>query len=304
MTISEPYSSAAAVEMAIKDAALRAHQLDPTVSVHERIRQAYFDRLLCRVFSDGEISDWVLKGGTGVLARVPNARATKDIDLFKRGYKLGEALVDLRRLAALDLGDHFRFEYLRHETSIAGDQQPYADGYRITFATYLGVKNLQPVRVDLVTGLGDIDAIEFLDPINRIDLPRLATCKYRLYPVVNQIADKVCATMSAYASGPSSREHDLVDLVVFATTQTIDADSLRRWILVEAQSRGLGDIRKFEIPKVWGSRYGRAVRDIPTCLEYASIADARGLMADFIDTVLENRALSGEWNPVTRQWIL
>ena len=95
----EPYPDARAVEMAIKTAAQATFVVDSSVSVSERIRQAYFDRLLCRVFSEGPSSQWVLKGGTGMLARVPNARATMDIDLFVNGYTLGQALVRLRALA-------------------------------------------------------------------------------------------------------------------------------------------------------------------------------------------------------------
>ncbi len=82
----EPYANARAMEMVIKPATQAAHEVDPSVSVDERIRQATFDRLLCRVFSEGSSSEWVLKGGTGMFARVPNARATKDIDLFVNGY--------------------------------------------------------------------------------------------------------------------------------------------------------------------------------------------------------------------------
>jgi len=34
------------------------------------------------------MSEWVLKGGTGMLARIPDSRATKDIDLFATGASL------------------------------------------------------------------------------------------------------------------------------------------------------------------------------------------------------------------------
>jgi hypothetical protein len=45
-----PYASAKAVDDAIKQAARNA-AADASVSVTDRIRQAYFDRFLCRVFS-------------------------------------------------------------------------------------------------------------------------------------------------------------------------------------------------------------------------------------------------------------
>lgn len=85
---SGPYGDPRSVEMAIKGAAKAMYAADPSVSINERIRQAHFDRLLCRVFSQGAQSEWVLKGGSGMLARIPDARTTKDIDLFATGHTL------------------------------------------------------------------------------------------------------------------------------------------------------------------------------------------------------------------------
>lgn len=85
------YPTSAGVEAAIKDAAQKACRTDPSRIVPDLIRQACFDRFLCRVFSDDVESDWALKGGTGMLARVPNARATLDIDLYRSARRPGAA---------------------------------------------------------------------------------------------------------------------------------------------------------------------------------------------------------------------
>ena len=47
----------------------------------DRIRQEHFRRFLSRAFAEGNDSGWLLKGGTGALARVGSARTTTDIDL-------------------------------------------------------------------------------------------------------------------------------------------------------------------------------------------------------------------------------
>ncbi|MGH8777149.1 MAG: hypothetical protein ACRDWI_19065 [Jiangellaceae bacterium] len=63
------------------------------------------------------------------------------------------------------------------------------------------------------------------EPANRLHLRGpLVTHPYRLYPVADQIADKVCATMETnYPGGKrSSRVKELVDLVALAHTQTVD----------------------------------------------------------------------------------
>jgi hypothetical protein len=70
--------------------------------------------------------------------------------------------------------------------------------------------------VDLAVGTGITGEVTTTEPANALDLPRLVRHQYRLYLVVDQIADKVCATMTAYNQRMSSREKDLVDLVVFA----------------------------------------------------------------------------------------
>lgn len=163
--MTEPsYPDARAVESAIKDAAKSTHAAYPTRQTGDLIRQAYYDRFLCRVFSDTETSEWVLKGGTGMLARVPTARRTLDADLYRAGYDKDQALADLRRLAAIDLSDHFLFVYREHHAILAGDVQPYADGYRVTFDAYLGVKLVDTIKIDMSAGAGPTDGVEVGEP--------------------------------------------------------------------------------------------------------------------------------------------
>lgn len=132
----EPYPTAHGVESAIKEAAKKAAQADPSLDMNKRIQLEYFNRFLSRIFSEGDDSEWVLKGGAGMLARIPSTRSTLDIDLYRRGFTLDQALEDLRRLASIDLGDHFRFEYAGHESSIEAYSQPYTDGYRVVHCVH------------------------------------------------------------------------------------------------------------------------------------------------------------------------
>ena len=66
------YRTDAALEMAVRDAAKASPQ-----DTNRAIAGFYFHRLLCRVFSDPE-QHFVLKGGLGMLARVPDARVLVD----------------------------------------------------------------------------------------------------------------------------------------------------------------------------------------------------------------------------------
>lgn len=300
--MTEPYQSAAAVESAIRDAARKAFSRDKSTSTQDRIRQEHFRRFLSRVFSERDDSDWVLKGGTGVLARVPSGRRTIDVDLFRANNSLDGALADLRRLADVDLGDYFRFVYRRHRSAVGGDQQAYTDGYGVDFDVYIGADRKEPLRVDLVVGVIVTDDVTVAAPANRLDLPRLPANDYRLYPIVDQIADKVCATMAEYGGRPSSREKDLVDLVVIAATQIVDADALRRAIEVEARARSLEPFTELAIPGTWGRSYATQAKHVPYCAGHPTVGRAAELMRTFIDMVLRGEVSGRSWSPESLAW--
>ena len=293
------YGTAKAVESAIKDAARQANRVDPSRQIGDLIRQAHYDRFLCRVFSAGEDSEWVLKGGSGMLARVPNARRTLDADLFRSGYDKDKALTELRRVADTDLGDFFRFVYHEHRMILVDDLQPYADGYRVTFDAFLGATPLNPIKIDLSAHEGVTDNITVIDPANRLVLPQLIGVPYRLYPVVNQIADKVCATLATYGGKDSSRVKDGVDLVVIAVTQDMDAEALADALQHECGKRHLAFPSSFIFPAGWGRSYASQARRTPA--EPFTITAAQALMDAFIGPVLTRQAV-GAWNPISRSW--
>lgn len=302
MTSTERYGSPGAVEAAIRNAAAKAAKEAPSLSTAERIRMEYFHRFLCRVFSETEQSDWVLKGGTGMLARIASARATKDIDLFNRHNSLEDALEELRHLAATDLGDFFQFVFTGAEKAVGGEEQPYTDGRKVHFDIYIGANKRGNLNVDLVTGSAMTDEPEYLEPSNSLVLPKLHSVPYRLYPVVDQIADKVCATLTVFNGRQSSREKDLVDLVTLATTYDIDGSRLTLAISQEARVRKLNLPGQFELPSSWGAVYSSEAAKVPACSRHLSIEQAQQLMHSFVGTVLVGEARGKSWNRDILDW--
>ncbi|KQY58962.1 hypothetical protein ASD11_04910 [Aeromicrobium sp. Root495] len=300
--MSEPYPTPAGVEAAIKDAAKKAAKADLSLDVNRRIQLEYFNRFLSRVFSDGDESEWVLKGGTGILARVPSTRSTRDIDLYREGFTLTQALDDLIRLAAIDLGDHFGFEYVGHTDSIGNDTQPYTEGYQVKFNIFIGLSAKGNLQVDLAVGAGMTGDVVTTEPATALNLPRLARNPYRLYPVVDQIADKVCATMTEYHEKASSREKDLVDLVVFATTQDIDGDDLRTAIATEARRRKMETFDHFAVPTTWGAGYAKLSKPVPYCADYRTVDLAAELVTRLIDPALSRDAAGKTWSHESLSW--
>lgn len=302
MTEHVPYPTAAGVESAIKDAAKKAAAADPSLDVNKRIQIEYFNRFLSRVFSEGDVSEWVLKGGTGILARIPSTRATRDIDLYRKGLTLTQALDDLIRLAATDLGDHFRFEYDRHTDAIGNDTQPYTEGYQVKFNIFVGLNAKGPLQVDLVVGAHITGEVTTVAPATTLELPRFVSHPYRLYPVADQIADKVCATMSEYNNRASSREKDLVDLVVFATTQDIEGTALRIAIATESRRRRMEPLEHFAVPSSWGVGYAKLSKSVPYCADYRTVELASALVTRLIDPVLSDDTEGKTWSHDALAW--
>lgn len=107
-----PYTTAAAFRTALKARVTAIAKQDPRYTVNELQRQFTYDRILSRCFSGEDGQRWVLKGAGALLARLPDARHSKDIDLYYAELAAGpeEATAALLAAADRDIGDHFRFE--------------------------------------------------------------------------------------------------------------------------------------------------------------------------------------------------
>jgi hypothetical protein len=307
----EGYADWRSLERAIKDAAKKAaQQAGPGVSaasVDAQIRQARFDRFLTRVFAQGEQSEWLLKGGMSMLARVSRSRTTKDMDLAApHAADLAEAGTALAALVDVDLGDHITFRLIRSMPTGLGDNQLGVATRRHVFACIDVDHDTQvdTVVVDVVVGPPPIGQPEVIEPANRLHLRRpLVTHPYRLYPVADQIADKVCATMDTNYPGRkrSSRVKDLVDLVVLAHTQTVDLHELRIALAAKRSLRGIDPFGHFDIPSDWTGTYPRTSKGVPMA-ESLTAETGADLVATFIDPALDSNSNTATWDPHRLSW--
>ncbi len=298
-----PYRSWLGIAQAIKSEAGRAAKTGETnLSVAEQIVQANHDRFLSRVFADGEDSEWLLKGGTAMLARVPRSRATKDLDLAATSARdLDDAQEALERVAARDLGDHVRFQLTAVRETGRGENQPGVLTRRLVFtAQDAGTgRKLFEVPIDVAVGPAPVGRVETTEPGNRMQLGRpLAAHPYRLFPIADQIAEKVTATMSLYAGQPSSRVKDLVDLVTIARTQSVDLRELQQAIEAKRVLSRLEPIDEFTTPESWERSYR------PLALRTSSV----GRMTEFSDAVtltkqLVDPALAASTTPSGTTWV-
>lgn len=267
------------------------------------IRRFIFERFLARLFAD-PISPWVLKGGTAMLARVYDARTTKDIDLLGQLSNLDNAIEALRAAMLIDLGDHFRFFVTNVEGSLGGGDQPTVAGCRLNIDAYCGATKKQSFGVDLVTGSLMTSAPE-LSSDTVLQLRGIQTPEMRLYPVVDHVADKLCATQALYGfehNRESSRVRDLVDLVVLSETQEFDGSALLAAIQGEWAYRGLPGLPHFAPPETWRRSYPPLARKVPACARATTFEAAVALVETFLGPVLSEEAGSHHWSPIDHTW--
>lgn len=78
-------------------------------------------------------------------------------------------------------------------------------------------------------------------PLAGLVMPDVEQHGYLAYPLVDHVADKVCATIESHGDGtrPSTRFKDLVDLVAIVAVARIESGAQMYALRSEAERRGL-----------------------------------------------------------------
>lgn len=301
MDTPDHYPDARAALSAIKQGA-HAHSEQTGIHVAQAVALAYMDRFLSRIFGSSGAESWMLKGGTSMLARISNARSTRDLDLTHCAADLRVALQELKDLAGRDLGDHFQFVFHNAEAirQVQGPYRPY--GLRVGFETYAGTKSLGKVSVDLTTCAAPAGDVTVCRPVALPPLPRLVTAPYRLFPVEDQIADKYCAIVEVHGGAPSSRIKDLVDLVLLATNVPASGHALELALAQETHARQL-QLLPFAIPSSWTPEPFRqlaAKTELPEV--FRSLPGAVRLVSQMLDPAIRGEVNGLVWEPGPCKW--
>jgi hypothetical protein len=256
-----------------------------------------YDRLLERLYliDDG----WVVKGATALLAREIGVRATVDIDVYRAAQReVVEA--DLREAVTTDLGDWFRFEL--------GPPQALSDevgGVRFPVNASIGPTVWASFHIDIVgSNILMTGEPENVPPLARVVMPNIEQHGYKAYPLVDHIADKVCAIFEVHGptAMPSTRYKDLVDLVAIALEVSVAAEPQMRALRSEAERRGLRLPMRFSVPDraLWQSGYQAEARRSLLSVG-RTLDEALEVVGAFLDPLLEGTA-SGTWDPRTALW--
>src|SRR5205814_339633 len=180
-----------------------------------------------------------------------------------------------------------------------------AGGHRLPIVARLGPTAWAKFHLDLVAeGVQMTGAPDRVPALAAVAIAGLEQPGYRVYPIVDHIADKVCAILERRGADqrPSTRYKDLVDLVALIATARVPAEDQFRALQSEAGRRHILLPPRFDVPDkaLWGSGYAaeakRAVLPVAGSLP-AALADA----GPYLDPLFDGTA-TGVWHPEDRRW--
>ena len=200
------------------------------------------------------------------------------------------------------MGDFLTFKLDKWEESL--DENGCSRLLKLRFQTFLGHEEKDPILVDLSLDCSITQPAERISPANRVCVEGLESCGYLVYPLPDQLADKLCAIMEMQPGGwPSSRMKDLVDVVYYSTNVTLLLKDLVRSIECECSRRGMSVPRRFEAPAAWAGSFAAFAKKSGIPEKYAPFEAASSLASAFFDPAL--RGFFGHdasWDPESLRW--
>jgi predicted nucleotidyltransferase component of viral defense system len=288
------YRTPAAFRVAV-EARLKVVAKQTNRPINELRRQYLTQRFLARVYATPN-PEWILLGGAALLARIPGARHSQDVD-FIHPLDLNTATAELAALMEATHADPFAF-----------DIKPAAptDDEHLTLKVIarLGATTIDTFPVDItrrpasyVVDVVHPDPIIVVDDVD--DLPPFLTVA-----LSQQIADKLCAMYETHGAAalPSSRFRDLVDLMIILTASSdLDATAVITSVTTEQRRRTITIPTDLPAPsQQWTTGYQRmASRFLAENLHRLDAALEH--LRAFAAPVLTGTA-SGTWQPTTNRW--
>ncbi|MFG2815637.1 nucleotidyl transferase AbiEii/AbiGii toxin family protein [Streptomyces sp. NPDC048410] len=300
------YKSPTAFRAALKQATVTMSRRTG-MSIADLTKIFYFNRLAARVFTK-DPEGWLIKGGQALLVRYHGAaRLSQDIDLQSThpDHTADQARQLVVAAASLDLGDYLRYvpgKFENHNDEGRGGAQ--------YFRVFLGTALVDTIKVDLVVGrtLSDVPEVRTLKSAVDIEWP-VDWPEVRLYPVIDHIADKICAMYERHGQKGefgSNRYRDLADVLLISQQEAVPA-RVTQTLHREAERRRVNGTQvilpaSFEAPGPdWHGGYPKQaalVVGLQGCRTYGEAAKAAAL---FIDPMLD-RTARGTWNPLSATW--
>jgi hypothetical protein len=250
------YSTAFAFRRALEDR-LNAASKTEGVDLQRMRRQVAFDRLLVRLFAEGN-PPWRLKGGYALELKLSIARTTRDLDLgLSSGMPPGEQLLEsLQTAAARDTGDFF--VYAIGEPVMDLDGAPYG-GSRHPVECSLDGRLFARFHLDI--GMGDIqrEPYEWTEPRDWLGFAGIPSGQFPSISREEHFAQKLHAYTLHRGDRSNTRVKDLIDLVLLIDSDAMDQGRLKQDIVDTFQRRETHPVpRALEPPpEFWGAVFAK-----------------------------------------------
>jgi len=291
------YESAAAFRMALeqrlKTEAARTGLGLPRL--RKRVAFELFLRRLAQVAPDR----WVLKGALALDFRLGGvSRPTRDIDLGRDDDEEA-AIEDIAAAQRLHLDDFFTFMAGRTD---AFEEVDEFQAIRFRVRAELAERVFEQFVVDIgfakpATWKPDrVRTSDFLSfaGIEPLELPAI--------PLAQHLAEKVHAYTRSYGTvaRPSTRPKDLVDILLIADSQGLEAAALCEALTDTFEARAHQELPRSlpAPPSGWASAYGRLAEQVGLEPDLAAAFDRA---AAFLDPVLSGET-HGNWDAAVGTW--
>ena len=267
----------------------RERGVDPREAYGAFFRMMFTNELMTH---DG----WILKGGTNLLCRLKDARSTLDLDLFRINDR--SAVVSANALHGVMEGHRVGRYTFRLAKPVTGTAE-VGEVVRVKVAVLDGVATVESFSIDLSADVV-LNAAPDVRDVGRGDgavLPGYpATIRVRLYPIENQMADKLAAMYSSFSTGASTRYRDLYDLAMI-----VDQLPFRQQALVEAL-RTQQRVRHIAIPPNlgeptanWSEAYDKQLASTPSAKRpFTNYKSAMAIVKDALGPAVRSASVIGE----------
>lgn len=291
------YTTAAAFRQALDDR-LKLEAAKSGLAIARLRKRVAFELFLRRLVAVAP-ERWVLKGALALDFRFQaRTRPTRDMDLGRTDDEEA-AIADFAAAQELALDDFFTFAVRRT------DALDNADDFR-AIRFHVTAELSGRVFDQFVVDVGFAESVSWTpDTIETSDLLAFAEIervRVPALPLPQHIAEKVHAYTRKY--GPSEREStrpkDLVDILLIAGLEKLDAASLRSALETTFGGRRLQPLPTSlpPPPATWDEHYRRLAAEVEVEPELdKAFAEA----AAFLDPILAGRR-NGRWEPAGRSW--
>lgn len=297
--MTQKYRTAAGFRMAL-ERHLTEHARLAAVPIVRVRKGVMFERMLARLQIVAP-DRWLLKGALALDFRFgTRARATNDMDLA-HADDAARATADLIAAAAYDAGDYFRFTVQQTDRLDALED---ATAVRYHVQAELADRRFEDAVLDIGFASREHWQTEVLQIPNLLSFAAFPTISVPALPLVTHVAEKLHAYTRGYSDGTrrSSREKDLIDLVLIAGFCPFDAQALRTALEETFALRGKQPFPPNlpPPPATWGPGYRKMAADVGIDTD---VHAGHARVATFLDPVLAAESPAGRWDQVAQRWI-